>query len=160
MAAAALDDICSEVEVSGPGFINLTLSDAFLAGQVAALSADERLGVERVAHPETVVIDYSAPNVAKEMHVGHLRSTLIGDALARVLGFLGHDVRRENHIGDWGTPFGMLIEHLLDVDGAANAESLQRAGPQRVLRGGAPAVRQRPRLRRALSQPRRAAAGR
>ena len=70
-----------------------------------------------------MVIDYSSPNVAKEMHVGHLRSTLIGDALARVLGFLGHDVRRENHIGDWGTPFGMLIEHLLDVDGAANAES-------------------------------------
>ena len=94
-----------------------------MAGQVAALSADARLGVEPAAHPETVVIDYSAPNVAKEMHVGHLRSTLIGDALARVLGFLGHDVRRENHIGDWGTPFGMLIEHLLDVDGAANAES-------------------------------------
>ena len=75
------------------------------------------------ARPETVVIDYSAPNVAKEMHVGHLRSTLIGDALARVLGFLGHDVRRENHIGDWGTPFGMLIEHLLDVGGATDAES-------------------------------------
>jgi arginyl-tRNA synthetase len=123
MAAASLHDICSEVEVSGPGFINLTLSDAFLAGQVAALSADGRLGVERAADPQTVVIDYSAPNVAKEMHVGHLRTTLIGDALARVLGFLGHDVRRENHIGDWGTPFGMLIEHLLDVDGAANAES-------------------------------------
>ena len=70
-----------------------------------------------------MIIDYSSPNVAKEMHVGHLRSTLIGDALARVLGFLGHDVRRENHIGDWGTPFGMLIEYLLDVDGAANAES-------------------------------------
>jgi arginyl-tRNA synthetase len=123
VAAAELEDLCSLVEVSGPGFINLTLSDTFVSGQVAALSADERLGVERAAHPETVVIDYSAPNMAKEMHVGHLRSTLIGDALARVLGFLGHDVRRENHIGDWGTPFGMLIEHLLDVDGAANAES-------------------------------------
>ncbi len=123
VAAARLDDICSEVEVSGPGFINLTLSEEFVAAQVAVLSADVRLGVERVAHPETVVIDYSSPNVAKEMHVGHLRTTLIGDALARVLGFLGHDVRRENHIGDWGTPFGMLIEHLLDVDGAQNAES-------------------------------------
>ncbi len=123
VAAASLDDICAEVEVSGPGFINLTLSDGFIAGQVAALSTDPRLGVEPVALPETVVIDYSAPNVAKEMHVGHLRTTLIGDSLARLLGFLGHDVRRENHIGDWGTPFGMLIEHLLDVDGAANAES-------------------------------------
>jgi arginyl-tRNA synthetase len=123
VAAASLDDICAEVEVSGPGFINLTLSDSFVAGLVAALSVDERLGVDVVARPETVIIDYSSPNVAKEMHVGHLRSTLIGDALARVLGFLGHDVQRENHIGDWGTPFGMLIEYLLDVDGAANAES-------------------------------------
>src|SRR3984957_1264978 len=123
VAAASLDDICAEVEVSGPGFINLTLSDSFVAGQVGALSADERLGVGLVARPETVIIDYSSPNVAKEMHVGHLRSTLIGDALARVLGFLGHDVQRENHIGDWGTPFGMLIEYLLDVDGAAKAES-------------------------------------
>jgi arginyl-tRNA synthetase len=123
VAAADLDDVCTEVEVSGPGFINLTLSDTFVAGQVAALSADQRLGVEATAHPETIVIDYSAPNVAKEMHVGHLRTTLIGDSLARLLGFLGHDVRRENHIGDWGTPFGMLIEHLLDVDGAENAES-------------------------------------
>jgi arginyl-tRNA synthetase len=123
VAAASLDDICSEVEVSGPGFINLTLSNEFIARQYAVLSADARLGVEAVAVPERVVIDYSAPNVAKEMHVGHLRSTLIGDALARVLGFLGHEVSRENHIGDWGTPLGMLIEHLLDVGGAENAES-------------------------------------
>ena len=123
VAAASLGDICSVVDVSGPGFINLTLSDEFIAAQVAALSSDPRLGVPAAAHPETVVIDYSAPNVAKEMHVGHLRSTLIGDALARVLGFLGHDVMRENHIGDWGTPFGMLIEHLIDVGGAEDAES-------------------------------------
>ena len=123
VAAASLDDICSVVDVSGPGFINLTLSDEFIATHVAALSSDPRLGVPAATHPETIVIDYSAPNVAKEMHVGHLRSTLIGDALARVLGFLGHDVRRENHIGDWGTPFGMLIEHLIDVGGAENAES-------------------------------------
>ena len=92
--------------------------------------------------PQTVVIDYSAPNVAKEMHVGHLRSTLIGDALARVLAVLGPRVRRENHIGDWGTPFGMLIEHLLDVDGAADGGVLQRPRPQRVLRRGPSAVRQ------------------
>ncbi len=123
VAAADLGDICSEVTVSGPGFVNLTLSDDFVAAQVAALSSDPRLGVPVVAEPERMVIDYSSPNVAKEMHVGHLRTTLIGDALARVLGFLGHDVRRENHIGDWGTPFGMLIEHLVDVGGAADAES-------------------------------------
>ena len=123
VAAAHLDDVCSVVEISGPGFINLTLSDAFVEAQLADLSADPRLGVEAVAQPATIVVDYSSPNVAKEMHVGHLRSTLIGDALARVLGFVGHTVLRENHIGDWGTPFGMLIEHLLDVDGAENAES-------------------------------------
>ena len=123
VAAASLDDLCSKVDISGPGFINLTMSNEFLSRQAAVLSADPRLGVEAVAAPERVIIDYSSPNVAKEMHVGHLRSTLIGDALARVLGFLGHEVSRENHIGDWGTPFGMLIEHLLDVDGVADAES-------------------------------------
>ncbi len=123
VAAASLGDVCSMVEVSGPGFVNLTLSDAFVAGLVAAQSADPRLGVAPAAHPETVVVDYSAPNVAKEMHVGHLRSTLIGDALARVLGCLGHTVIRENHVGDWGTPLGMLIEHLLDTGGAEAAES-------------------------------------
>ncbi len=159
VAAASLDDVCAEVEVSGPGFINLTLSDSFVAGQVAALSADPRLGVEPVAHPRTVVIDYSAPNVAKEMHVGHLRSTLIGDALARVLGFLGHDVRRENHIGDWGTPFGMLIEHLVDVDGAANAESFSVRDLNEFY-AAAPEVRQRTGLRRAVPAPRGAAAER
>jgi arginyl-tRNA synthetase len=123
VAAASLDDLCASVEISGPGFINLTLSDDFVADQVAAVSADDRLGVVSVAHPQTVVIDYSGPNMAKEMHVGHLRSTVIGDSLARVLDFLGHDVLRENHIGDWGTPFGMLIERLVDVEGAADAES-------------------------------------
>ncbi len=123
VAAADLADVCAAVDVSGPGFINLTLSDEFVAGLVAGLSADPRLGVAPAARPERLVVDYSAPNVAKEMHVGHLRSTLIGDALVRVLGFLGHEVDRENHIGDWGTPFGMLIEHLLDVDGAEHAES-------------------------------------
>jgi arginyl-tRNA synthetase len=121
--AARLGDLCREVEVSGPGFVNLTLRDDFIAEQARVVSGDPRLGVELAADPERIVIDYSSPNVAKEMHVGHLRSTLIGDALTRVLAFLGHDVRRENHIGDWGTPFGMLIEHLLDVGGAANAES-------------------------------------
>ncbi|MGH9089517.1 MAG: arginine--tRNA ligase, partial [Acidimicrobiales bacterium] len=97
------------------GFVNLTLDRRVVAAEVAAMAGDGRLGVERDPSPETVVVDYSAPNVAKEMHVGHLRSTVIGDALCRVLGHLGHRVVRENHVGDWGTPFGMLIEHLLDL---------------------------------------------
>ena len=123
VAAASLDDVCSSVEISGPGFINLTLSDGFVTDQMAAMGADERLGVAITADPQRTVIDYSAPNVAKEMHIGHLRSTVIGDALARVLGFVGHEVLRENHLGDWGTPFGLLIEHLIDVGGSADAES-------------------------------------
>ena len=113
-----VDDLCERVEVSGPGFVNLTLRSGWIAEQAAALAADERLGVAPAAAPETVVVDYSSPNVAKEMHVGHLRSTVIGDALARVLGFLGHRVIRQNHIGDWGAPFGMLIEHLVDLGAA------------------------------------------
>jgi arginyl-tRNA synthetase len=123
VAAAVLDDVCASVEISGPGFINLTLSDEFVADRIAAAGADERVGVAITADPQRIVIDYSAPNVAKEMHVGHLRSTVIGDALARVLTFVGHEVLRENHIGDWGTPFGMLIEHLVDLGGSAEAES-------------------------------------
>jgi arginyl-tRNA synthetase len=113
VAAAQLDGIAT-LEVAGPGFINVTFSAAFIAEQLAATAADPMLGVRPAEVAETVVVDYSAPNVAKEMHVGHLRSTVIGDALARLFGFLGHRVIRENHIGDWGTPFGMLIEHLID----------------------------------------------
>jgi arginyl-tRNA synthetase len=101
--------------ISGPGFINVTFSDASLAGFISSVAADTRLGVALVSVPEVVTIDYSSPNVAKELHVGHLRSTVIGDAAARVLSWLGHDVRRMNHVGDWGTPFGMLIEHLVDL---------------------------------------------
>ena len=123
VAAAVLDDVCAAVEISGPGFINLTLADGFVSDQLAAMGADHRLGVPLSPHPQTMVIDYSSPNVAKEMHVGHLRTTVIGDSLARVLGFLGHQVLRENHIGDWGTPFGMLIEHLIDMGGSDDAES-------------------------------------
>ncbi|MDA8044789.1 MAG: arginine--tRNA ligase [Actinomycetota bacterium] len=112
---AALDELCSAVEVTPQGFINLTLSDSWLAERLGAHAADPRLGVARVADPMTVVVDYSAPNVAKEMHVGHLRTTVIGDSLCRLLAFAGHTVIRENHVGDWGTPFGMLIEHLIDI---------------------------------------------
>ena len=115
VGVAELDDICRSVEVSGPGFINLTLAEGFLAAQVVVMADDERLGIPLACSPHTVVVDYSHPNVAKEMHVGHLRSTIIGDALVRMLEFVGHRVVRENHIGDWGTPFGMLIEHLLDL---------------------------------------------
>src|SRR5581483_5362282 len=114
VAAADLGDVCAAVEVSGPGFINLTLSNDFIAAQVAAVGADERLGAEPAADPQRVILDYSSPNIAKEMHVGHLRSTVIGDALARILAFCGHQVIRENHVGDWGTQFGMLIVHLSD----------------------------------------------
>jgi arginyl-tRNA synthetase len=113
--AARLDDICEKVEVSGQGFINLTFSEKAIANAVAKLAADERLGVPLSTDSRTVVVDYSHPNVAKEMHVGHLRSTIIGDALCRMLELMGHRAVRENHIGDWGTPFGMLIEHLLDI---------------------------------------------
>lgn len=109
-----VDDLCAKVEIAGPGFLNLTLKDEALAAEVSALAADAALGLAAAAKPETVVIDYSSPNVAKEMHVGHIRSTILGDALARVLEALGHTVIRQNHLGDWGTPFGMLIEHLLD----------------------------------------------
>jgi arginyl-tRNA synthetase len=119
-----VEDLCARVEIAGPGFINVTLKDSLLAAQVAAQSADARLGVASAAAPETVVIDYSAPNVAKEMHVGHLRSTVLGDAIARVLASLGHRVIRQNHIGDWGTPFGMLIEHLVDRGDAEAARDL------------------------------------
>jgi arginyl-tRNA synthetase len=127
VAAAQLDGIAT-LEVAGPGFINVTFSAAFIAEQLAATAADPMLGVRPAEVAETVVVDYSAPNVAKEMHVGHLRSTVIGDALARLFGFLGHRVIRENHIGDWGTPFGMLIEHLID-EGAHADTVIDNADP-------------------------------
>ena len=113
LGALDIEDLAS-VEVAGPGFLNVTLRREFLATQLNATRADERLGVGR-REGRVVVIDYSAPNVAKEMHVGHLRSTVIGDALARMVRFRGDTVIARNHVGDWGTPFGMLIEHLLDL---------------------------------------------
>ena len=120
LEVAELQDICSSTEVAGPGFINLTFANEFLARELVAASSDEKLGVASAPTPRRVVIDYSAPNVAKEMHVGHLRSTVIGDALVRMLMYVGNTVVRENHVGDWGTPFGMLIEHLID-SGEVNA---------------------------------------
>src|SRR5918997_3768389 len=120
---AVLDDLCASVEISGPGFINLTLRDDVLAQYVAEMMRADRLGVAP-PDPETAVVDYSAPNVAKEMHAGHLRSTIIGDAAVRLLEWLGHRVIRCNHLGDWGTPFGMLIEHLLDLGESEAAHEL------------------------------------
>ena len=121
---ADLSSVCSSVEIAGPGFINITFAPEFLAAELARAAADPRLGVSSATKTQTVVIDYSAPNVAKEMHVGHLRSTVIGDAIVRMLEFVGHKVIRENHIGDWGTPFGMLIEHLIDLGETEAANEL------------------------------------
>jgi len=116
-------DMCSRLDVAGPGFVNVTFDDGFLSDLLARMGSDTRLGVSP-ATARRVVVDYSAPNVAKEMHVGHLRTTVIGDALVRLLTFVGHEVIKENHIGDWGTPFGMLIEHLLDLGEDRAAENL------------------------------------
>ncbi|HMP08040.1 MAG TPA: arginine--tRNA ligase, partial [Lacipirellulaceae bacterium] len=110
VAQLNVSDLCDPPEIAGPGFINLRLRDDWLVAQLRrALVDDERLGVPAVAAPRTFVVDFSAPNVAKPMHVGHIRSTVIGDALCRVLKFLGHRVVSDNHIGDWGTQFGMII---------------------------------------------------
>ena len=115
-------DLFEQPDIAGPGFINLRLRDHWIAGQVQAMGRDERLGVGFAKPAKTFVIDYSSPNVAKPMHVGHLRSTIIGDSLARLLRFLGHRVISDNHLGDWGTQFGMLLygyKHFLDCEALA-----------------------------------------
>ncbi len=110
VAAMDISDICQPPEVAGPGFINLRLTDGFLAERLLGMHRDaERLGIDRAEMPQTVVVDYSGPNIAKQMHVGHLRSTIIGDCIARLYDFSGHNVIRQNHIGDWGTQFGKVI---------------------------------------------------
>ena len=132
-----LADVCRSVEVAGPGFINLRLRDDWLASQLAAVSADERLGVPRAARPRTFVVDFSAPNVAKPMHVGHIRSTVIGDALCRMLRFLGHRVIGDNHVGDWGTQFGMILygyKHFLDAEAYRRAPVEELARLYRLVR--------------------------
>lgn len=110
-----LSDLCEPPEIAGPGFINLRFKTAYLEDQLRAMQADPRLGVEPVKTPQKVIVDFSSPNIAKEMHVGHLRSTIIGDSIARVQEFMGNDVLRLNHVGDWGTQFGMLITHLKEA---------------------------------------------
>ncbi|MEI6453462.1 MAG: arginine--tRNA ligase [Actinomycetes bacterium] len=114
----------ASLEVSGPGFLNLVVSPEALSASIQTMVESPTLGVTASSRPRKVVVDYSAPNVAKEMHVGHLRSTVIGDAICRMLEFSGHEVIRRNHLGDWGTPFGMLIEHLLDLGEEAATEEL------------------------------------
>jgi arginyl-tRNA synthetase len=109
-----LNGIADKTDIAGPGFINVILNKTWLATQLQQACSDSRLGLSRNVTPQTVVVDYSAPNLAKEMHVGHLRSTIIGDAVVRTLEFWGDNVIRQNHMGDWGTQFGMLIAHLED----------------------------------------------
>ncbi|RKY04712.1 MAG: arginine--tRNA ligase, partial [Planctomycetota bacterium] len=113
VAELDIDDICRPPEIAGPGFINLRLKDEFVAGRLLEINSDkDRLGIEKVEAPKTVVVDYSGPNIAKQMHVGHLRSTIIGDCISRMVEFEGHIVVRQNHIGDWGTQFGMLCAYF------------------------------------------------
>ncbi len=143
-----LADVCEPPTIGSAGFINFRLKPAFVARQIAAAAGDERLGVPLVAKPKTVVVDFSSPNVAKPMHVGHIRSTIIGDCLARVMRFLGHRVITDNHLGDWGTQFGMLIlgwkqfrdDDILKQDPMAEFERLYKyVNERRELRDDAKA---------------------
>ncbi len=130
-------DLCEPPEVAGPGFINLRLKKEWLVGQLTEALADPRLGVAPVVGPRTYVIDFSAPNVAKPMHVGHIRSTVIGDSLCRTLRYLGHTVISDNHLGDWGTQFGMIIygyKHFLDADAYRNRPVQELARLYRLVR--------------------------
>ena len=123
-----LDGSIAKAEIAGPGFINLWLNPLFIASNCEDARADERVGVEKHENPIKVVVDYSGPNMAKQMHVGHLRSTIIGDTLANLLTFLGDEVIRQNHIGDWGTQFGMLIAYLEEMgeDGSVSLKDLEQ----------------------------------
>ncbi|WP_243639022.1 arginine--tRNA ligase [Streptacidiphilus pinicola] len=121
-------DLVEPPRIARAGFIDLVLTPACLAQRARALAADERLGFPQVEGSRRIAIDYSSPNVAKEMHVGHLRSTVLGDAISRLLRFAGHEVVPHNHIGDWGTPFGMLIEHLVDEGLTGPAAASSRGG--------------------------------
>ncbi|NEZ58554.1 arginine--tRNA ligase [Adonisia turfae] len=123
VANLTLDDLCEEPQIAGPGFINLKFKTEYLQAQLKTVYTDDRLGVPTADPIQRTIVDFSSPNIAKEMHVGHLRSTIIGECIARTLEFLGHDVLRLNHVGDWGTQFGMLITHLRDVCPEAITES-------------------------------------
>jgi len=131
-----LTGVAEPPEVSGPGFINLTLTPEWVAAGATEELADPRLDTPQADPAQRIVVEYSSPNVAKEMHVGHLRTTIVGDAVARILEFAGHDVIRDNHLGDWGTPFGMLIEHLLDVGENSPEASLLETDPNFFYQAG------------------------
>ncbi|PQO27090.1 arginine--tRNA ligase [Blastopirellula marina] len=138
VAATNLEDLCEPPEVAGPGFINLKLRDDWLQTQLSAAQADPRVGVEKAAEPKTYIVDYSSPNVAKPMHVGHIRSTVIGDSLCRTLKFLGHNAISDNHLGDWGTQFGMIIygyKHFVDQEAYKSAPVPELSRIYRVVRG-------------------------
>ncbi len=132
-------DLITKTEIAGPGFINFFINPNFLEKQIDNAFADAKLNVESVAKPQTIVIDYSSPNLAKEMHVGHLRSSIIGDAVARTLEFQGHNIIRQNHVGDWGTQFGMLLAYMEELrakdepidNNLANLELFYRAAKGR-----------------------------
>jgi arginyl-tRNA synthetase len=124
-----VSDISEVPTVSGPGFVNFTLRSEWIAAATASLLTDPRLGTPLADVPRIVIVEYSSPNIAKEMHVGHLRSTIVGDAIARVIEFVGHHVIRDNHVGDWGTQFGMLIEYLFEVGEDAPEAQLLRTDP-------------------------------
>ncbi len=173
---ASLDvaGICEPPEIAGAGFINFRVTPAHLEERLAASPADPMLGVPRAAEPQTIVVDFSSPNVAKPMHVGHIRSTILGDTLTRVARFLGHRVIADNHIGDWGTQFGKVIygwKHWRDeaalragarrgagpaLQGGQRALGDRSRGPARVPRGAGQAPAGRCRERRNLAAMRRA----
>ena len=123
VAQLDIAELCETPEVAGPGFVNLRLRDQWLTAQVEAIRHDDRLGVSRTSSPSTYIVDFSSPNVAKPLHVGHIRSTVIGDALCRTLRFLGHNVISDNHLGDWGTQFGMIIYGYRNFIDASEYES-------------------------------------
>jgi arginyl-tRNA synthetase len=153
-----LTGVAGPPEVSGPGFINLTLTTDWIAAQASSELADPRLGTPAADRAQRIMVEYSSPNVAKEMHVGHLRTTIVGDALARILDFAGHEVIRDNHLGDWGTQFGMLIEHLLDVGENSAEADLLHSNPNAFYQAarskfdGDPAFTERARQRVVLLQ--------
>lgn len=130
VAQLDVSDLCEPLEIAGPGFINFRIRADVLAQAATAVLEDPHHGLSRTSHPQRVVIDYSAPNVAKQMHVGHLRTTIIGDCFNRVLTALGHEVIPQNHIGDWGTQFGMLVEHIIET--GTDVTALDLAGAEQL----------------------------